>query len=351
LNFAHTSFLSGIIAIRQLSKERKSVSTNVAMTAVIPSYNRADLISETVTSALNQTRPFAEIIVVDDASTDATLEKLREFGEKITVIASAKVGVQLARNKGVNASTSPYVTLCDSDDLLLPTYVENISDWLSQHPECDSIYSNFVTFGAQGTSPDKFSSVPKGYFDGSIKSGSFLSKVPDLYGKTVGFQPLFSSGVTIKKNFYQSLGGYNPAFNGIGSEDWEYTLRAIAAGDIALCTTPLVKIRRHDGNDSRDKVRQLLGEVTVLEHALACHTQATKYSQTILEGMNSRRIDAFELAFGSKQYHAATTILPLITKRPTSGKFFIKACITEMVAMGKSVRRASNRKEKAATAE
>lgn len=320
------------------------------MTAVIPSYNRADLISETVASVLNQTRPFVEVIVVDDASTDATLEMLRKFGKKITVIASSKVGVQLARNKGVAASTTPFVTLCDSDDLLLSNYVESVSDWLNEHPECDSIYSNFVTFGAQGISLDKFSSAPKGYFDGSIKNGAFLSRVPGLYGKTVGFQPLFSSGVTIKKDFYQSIGGYNPAFNGIGSEDWEYTLRAIATGDIALCTTPLVKIRRHVGNDSRDKVRQLLGEVTVLEHALACHEQAAEYRETILEGINSRRIQAFELAFGSKQYQAATSILPLIIKRPASSKFFIKAKITEIVALGKSVSRASSRKEKPATA-
>lgn len=327
------------------------MSNKIAITAVIPSYNRADLISETIASALSQTHPFAKIIVVDDASTDGTLEKLREFGDKITVIASTKVGVQHARNKGVGASTSPYVTLCDSDDLLLPNYVECITEWLGQHPECDSIYSNFVTFGAPGNASDKFSSAPKGYFDGSIKKGSFLSHIPDLYEKTVGFQPLFSSGVTIRKGFYQSIGGYNPAFNGIGSEDWEYTLRAIAAGNTALCTTPLVKIRRHSGNDSRDKVRQLLGEVTVLEHALACHQQATVYRPTILDGINSRRIQAFELAFGAKQYHAAGKILPLITKRPASIKFFIKTCLTNVIAVGQSVASAKNKNETATTAE
>jgi glycosyltransferase involved in cell wall biosynthesis len=320
------------------------------MTAVIPSYNRADLVAETVASALNQTRSFAEIIVVDDASTDATLERLGEFGDRITVIASAKVGVQIARNKGVEAASSPYVTLCDSDDLLLPTYVENISDWLGQHPECDNIYSNFVTFNAEGTSADKFSSAPKGYFDGSIKNGSFLSSVPDLYGKTVGFQPFFPSGATIKKHFYQTIGGFNSAFNGVGSEDWEYTLRAIASGDIALCTIPLVKIRKHAGNDSHDKVRQLLGEVMVLEHAMAFHKQATKYSQTILEGINSRRINAFELAFGSKQYQTATRILPLITKRPLSKKFFAKALFTQIVGLGKFSESINNRREEAIVA-
>lgn len=327
------------------------MSTNVAMTAIIPSYNRANLITETITSALNQTRPFAEIIVVDDASTDDTLKRLRQFGKAVTVIASSKVGVQIARNKGVTACSTPFVTLCDSDDLLAPNYVEIVSDWLNKHPKCDSIYSNFFTFGKNGTSLDKFSSAPEGYFDGSRKDGAFLTKVPDLYGKTVAFQPLFSSGVTVRKDFYQSIGGYNPAFNGIGSEDWEYTLRAIAAGDVALCITPLVKIRRHDGNDSHDKVRQLLGEVIVLEHALSCHEPAIYYRETILEGINSRRIQAFELAFGAKQYSAAKTILPLITKRPATSKFFIKAKITEIVPFGKYSKRVTQQKSKTATAE
>ncbi|WP_194712513.1 glycosyltransferase family 2 protein [Noviherbaspirillum soli] len=60
--------------------------------------------TETIQSALDQTRPFHEIIVVDDCSTDDTLAVLASFGDWLTVIASDKVDVQVARNKGMAAA-------------------------------------------------------------------------------------------------------------------------------------------------------------------------------------------------------------------------------------------------------
>lgn len=319
--------------------------SNATITLVIPSHNRADLISETIRSALNQTHPFAQIIVVDDASTDATLEVLRHFGSRITVIRSEKVGVQIARNKGVKAASTPYITLCDSDDLLNPDFVETKERWLRQAPECDSIYSNFVTFNKDTTDPDKFSGAPSGFFEGAIRDGNFISRIPDLYKKTVAFQPLFSSGVTIKKSFYEKIGGYNPAFNGIGSEDWEYTLRAVDEGDTSLCSRPLVKIRRHGGNDSANAVRQLLGEVTVLEHAANCHKSGKIYSVALFNGINSRRIQAFELAFGTKRYDIAMALLPMIRTKPRAIKFYIKAIIIYSLRLKRIVKLFQSSKE------
>lgn len=304
-----------------------------AITLVIPSYNRAQLIVETVASALNQTMRFAEIIVVDDASTDETLAALANFGSKITVIASEKIGVQTARNKGVAAASSPYVTLCDSDDLLDSKFVEIISRWLTQNAECDSVYSNFVTFDAISTGPDKFSCAPKSFFKDALKVDEFLSEIPDLYVKTVEFQPLFSSGVTIKKSFYQSIGGYDPTLNGIGSEDWEYTLRAVEAGNTSVCMTPLVRIRRHPGNDSKNKIRQILGEVTVLDKALAFHTLANTFRKEIVAGINSRRVQAFDLAFGTRQYDYASAILADISDVPRGIKFRIKVILTQLIRL------------------
>lgn len=307
------------------------MSPSVSLSLVIPSFNRADLIVETIRSALDQTYPFAEIIIVDDASTDSTITDLLQFGDKITVIASSKIGVQRARNKGVSVAKTSYVTLCDSDDLLLPDYVEKISQWLLAHSECDSVYCNFCTFDEKKIDKDKFSAAPSGYFDGSLKEGEFLSEIPELYGKTVLFQPLFSSGVTIRKSFYESLGGYDPSFNGIGSEDWEYTLRAVQDGKTSVCLSPLVRIRRHSGNDSNNQIRMLLGEVSVMEHALRNHKEATNYRQSIRYSINKRRIEAFELAFGMKQYDKAASILASITEKTGNFKFHVKVMLAQLI--------------------
>lgn len=304
---------------------------NVAITLVIPSYNRAQLIIETINHALNQSLPFAEIIVVDDASTDETLVELKRFGNKIKVIASGKIGVQRARNKGVAAASTPYVALCDSDDLLEPNFVEVISGWLSTHPDCDSVYSNFVTFDGITTSQDKFSCAPPSFFKDARRAGEFCSNIPDLYVKTVGYQPLFSSGVTVKKSFYQFIGGYDSALNGVGSEDWEYTLRAIEMGSTSVCITPLVRIRRHAGNDSSNTIRQLLGEVVVLKHALNFHPLSKKYDAEINSGMIKRQVQAFELALGMKQYKYANEILSEIPSIQINLKFVVKVFITKTI--------------------
>lgn len=297
---------------------------------VIPSYNRADLIVDTIESALNQTMPFKQIIVVDDASTDDTLKRLERFGERITVIASTKIGVQEARNIGVRAATTPFVTLCDSDDLLLPAHVEIISNWLDKHPECDAVYTNHQPFSGDVMQADTYSRAPQGFFEGACKDGSFLTKIPDLYVKTATFQPLLVSGVTLKTAFYQRIGGFDRAFDGVPSEDWEFTLRVVRDGNVALCTDSLTLIRRHPGNDSHNALRQRLGEVAVLEHALAHHDCPEAYRPQFVAVINRHRLWAFEQAFGTKKLRLAAAIFPLLGERRQSLKFLVKSAIIRL---------------------
>lgn len=294
---------------------------------VIPSYNRANLIVDTIESALNQTMAFAQIVVVDDASTDDTLKKLERFGDRITVIASSKVGVQEARNIGVRAAHTPYITLCDSDDLLLPAHVETISRWLDKHPECDAIYTNHQPFSGDVIQGETFARAPQGFFDGARREGSFLSDIPDLYVKTGMFQPLLVSGVTLKTSFYKDIGGFDQAFNGVPSEDWEFTLRVVRDGSIALCTDSLTLIRRHPGNESKSALRQRLGEIAVIEHALAHHGCPDTYRPSFMAIVNRHRLWAFEEAFGTKKLRLAAAIFPLLRERRHSIKFLIKSII------------------------
>ncbi|WP_194712482.1 glycosyltransferase family 2 protein [Noviherbaspirillum soli] len=130
--------------------------------------------------------------------------------------------------------------------------------------------------------------------------------------------------MTTKKSFYDAIGSFDPSFNGIGSEDWEYTLRAIERGNTAVCTKPLALLRRHANNDSRNAMRQADGEITVLTHALIHHLLARQYSGAILDDIDRRRLSIFDMAFGTKRYDIAADTLCLIRKKPTSLKFRVK---------------------------
>jgi len=303
-----------------------AVSAPPRISLVIPAYNRGDLVGATIDSALAQTLPFHEIIVVDDGSTDDTAAVLAGYGARIHVITLANGGVQRARNIGVEAATGGYVALCDSDDLLAPDFVALTGAWLARHP-CDAVYCNFVTFDARGEDRDKFALAPAGFFDGAREQDGFLLDIPDLYARILDYQLLFSSGVVLDRSFYQRLGGYDARFNRIGSEDLEFTMRAVAEGRVALCMRPLVRIRKHGGNDSTDSMRQVGGTIQIIEFALAQHPIAARYRERILRNLDLRRVDVFDAAFARGQFDLARRMLEALGERPRDRRFRIKALI------------------------
>lgn len=95
---------------------------------IIPAYNVQDYIEECINSALNQTYPYTEIIVVDNNSTDQTAEKVveiqKQFPQKIFLLFEEKQGVSFARNKGIKNSNGQWIQFLDADDLLYEDKLE-----------------------------------------------------------------------------------------------------------------------------------------------------------------------------------------------------------------------------------
>ncbi|MEH3086137.1 MAG: glycosyltransferase family 2 protein [Xylophilus ampelinus] len=303
-------------------------------TLVIPAYNRGALIEDTLRSAVRQTRPFAEIIVVDDGSTDDTAARVERFAAqrpdgRIRLIRTRNQGVQAARNTGVRAAGTELVALCDSDDLLEPAYCATVTGWMESHPGTDILYCNFTPFDENGDHPDKFSGAPSGFFDGAVRTGNFLECVPDLYRRSLSYQPLFPTGLVTRAAFYRAIGGYDTAFNGVGAEDWEFTLRAIAHGRVALCAASLIRIRKHAGNDSRDSMRMAIGEALILEHGLAHHPGAATAEPVIRQSILKRRHGAFDAAFARGDFGIAKDMLRLLGSPASSAKFRLKRFIVD----------------------
>jgi glycosyltransferase involved in cell wall biosynthesis len=309
----------------------ETANAPASVSLVIPSYNRGKLIGATLDSALAQRRPFLEIIVVDDGSTDETPEVLARYGDKIRFVPMPHAGVQAARNRGVELARGDYICLCDSDDLLEPDYLETNLRWLGRHPAYDAVYCNFVTFNNDGTThADKFSLAPPGWFSRATEIDGYLCDIPDLYLRTVEYQPLFPSGSLLRKDFYQRIGGYDTAFAGVGAEDWEFALRVVAEGRVALCKAPLVRIRKHEGNDSADGIKTVRGTADILDFALRSHPAAQQYKDVILKDIDSRRVGVFDAAFASGQFDTAAQMLGLLRTMPQHRKFKLKVMIMRL---------------------
>ena len=99
-----------------------------AISVVIPCYNAAAFLGETIRSALAQTRPPVEVIVVDDGSTDSSVKIAEAFGPPVRVLRQPNGGAAVARNAGVKAATGGWIAFLDADDLWAANRLETLGN-------------------------------------------------------------------------------------------------------------------------------------------------------------------------------------------------------------------------------
>ena len=117
------------------------------ISVVIPTLNRINTLQRALDSVINQTYKPAEIIVVDNGSSDGTLKFLREQYPKITILTEKKIGVSSARNKGIKKSINQWIALLDSDDAWHPRKLEIQTSMLdSALKEYNLIHTDEVWF-------------------------------------------------------------------------------------------------------------------------------------------------------------------------------------------------------------
>jgi glycosyltransferase involved in cell wall biosynthesis len=102
----------------------KPSESSPTVSVVIPNFNRMDLIGETLNSMLNQTHPPDEIIVVDDGSTDQSVDLIKKFAPRVTLIVQENAGPAAARNRGFSASHGRFIQFFDSDDVCARNKIE-----------------------------------------------------------------------------------------------------------------------------------------------------------------------------------------------------------------------------------
>jgi glycosyltransferase involved in cell wall biosynthesis len=122
----------------------------LAVTVIIPTYNRADLVAKAVESALAAIEPGDEIIVIDDGSTDATPEIMARYGEACRYVRVPNGGAGAARNRGIRLATTPLVAFLDSDDEWMPDKVAVQRQVMQQNPGVLASFTSFCSFKEHG---------------------------------------------------------------------------------------------------------------------------------------------------------------------------------------------------------
>lgn len=276
------------------------------ISAIIPTYNRAALLDGTLRSLMEQTVRPDEVIVVDDGSEDETASVVAQFPPCVRYIRIANSGAPVARNAGASQATGDWLWFCDSDDLWHPTYLVRALDLAVAQPSLTFIFGNFqlVHDGTWG-GRSKFETAPPCYWDGldvEWVGGDAVVTQP-LYSRLLRFQSVFHSTLLVSRMLFQKIGGYDSRFAGTGSEDFEFVLRCAAHAPVGMIWDPLVGIRRHPGNYSADQLRNLLGEIAILRHALVCHGAAAQSARAIIgEQISFRTRQALDLAFSQRNF-------------------------------------------------
>src|SRR5436309_788787 len=104
---------------------------------VVPLFNKADTVRRSVGCLLDQTVRPAQVVVVDDGSTDDSVARLAPLADRITLVRQANAGPSAARNRGVAMLRTAWVAFADADNLWCPERVASIAAFQQRHPEVD----------------------------------------------------------------------------------------------------------------------------------------------------------------------------------------------------------------------
>src|SRR5262249_14941569 len=106
-----------------------------SVSVIIPTFNSAALVAEAVESALAQTAPPAQVLVIDDGSADDTAQRLLRFGDRVRYVRQENQGVSAARNHGIRMAAGEVVAFLDADDFWHPRKLELQLDALAARPD------------------------------------------------------------------------------------------------------------------------------------------------------------------------------------------------------------------------
>lgn len=235
-------------------------------TVIIPAYNAGSTITETLASLLEQSRKDFEVIVIDDGSTDNTLQLVRECQgafTRCTILAQKNKGQAAARNYGLQYAQGKYIALLDADDCWMPSYLEVMTRQL-EASSADLIYPNAIFMGDLHPG-DK----------GRTYMEVYPSRSPVTLEDVLSRRTAIFISALFKRSAIEACGGFNEAYRGI--EDLELWITMLMKGcSFTFTTEPLVKYRRTPGSASSKESVQLMQLITLYRYLA---TQQLRYGE------------------------------------------------------------------------
>ena len=205
------------------------------ISVIIPAYNAEHTIEETIKSVLKQTFPDFEIIVIDDGSSDRTLDIVREIADpRLKYFCYKNGGVATARNRGISHATGEFITFLDADDMWTSDKLKLQLEALQKYPEAGVAYSwTYFLHEKEHLSYADTSSFYEGNVYAELLIKNFLHS---------GSNPL------IRKQAINTIGLFETTL--VPCEDWDFYIRLSSIYPFALIPKPQIIYRQSSGSAS-----------------------------------------------------------------------------------------------------
>ncbi|MCB9103910.1 MAG: glycosyltransferase [Anaerolineales bacterium] len=199
---------------------------------IIPCHNSQSYIEQSITSSFNQTYPTTEIIVIDDGSTDNSLDIIRSFSERIRWESSLNRGAPAARNRGLELAKGKFIKFLDADDVLLPDCVERqVAQALALSEESKAIiYGDALWIDSQGQSLPGYAHRPR-------RAGE------DPIAHILANSPLTTCPLH-RRDYLLDIGGFDPSIPKGQEHDLHLRL-ALAGIEFVYRPGPVYHYREH----------------------------------------------------------------------------------------------------------
>ncbi len=215
---------------------------------IIPFYNCA-YVDQALRSALQQTYPNVEIILVDDGSTKHT-EKIAPYKRHIKYIRKSNGGTATALNRGLEAASGEYIAWLSSDDLFKPDKLSKQVAFM-QARGLDASFTNYDIIDSNNVVQ-----IPS--------NGADYPTIKSVYEGYLYSNPINGCTILIKKSIFMQYGFFNPTM--VYTHDYEMWFRLLSKGvHIELLNESLTQFRSHSESGTSKHQQQMLAEMQVIE--------------------------------------------------------------------------------------
>lgn len=214
---------------------RSDASKPGRIAAIVPTYERAGLLSQCVASLLAQTRPLAEVLVVDDGSSNNVAAELAGLEGPLRVIRQPNRGKAAAVNLGLGQVRGDYVWICDDDDLALPDAAEKLAGALDRSL-AGFAYGTYLRFRDDPDSGRRDVFGPGYWPEAHTVADTFHALLEDMF--------IFQFATMVRRSAFEAVGGFREDL--VRSVDYEMILRLARQFAAVRIDQPVFLQRLHD---------------------------------------------------------------------------------------------------------